>query len=81
MCSVVLFPALNPVCSSAIVFKPDQDYFQHDFARTPMTDEANGSAVLAELYVALYKDCYSATEMDRCMTYDFSSFSTVFQLY
>ena len=36
-------------------FKPIQDDFQHDFA--PMTDEADSSVVLAELYVALFKEC------------------------
>ena len=43
-CSVVLLPALNPACFSAIIssswgFKPIQDEFQHGFAR--MTDEAD----------------------------------------
>ena len=52
ICSVVLLPALNPACSSAIIssawgFKPVQDDFQHDFVR--MTDEADSSVVLAEL--------------------------------
>ena len=51
ICSVVLLPALNPVCSSVIisfplVFKPVQDDLQHTFAR--MTYEADGSVVLAE---------------------------------
>ena len=36
-------------------FKPIQDYFQHDFAR--MTDEADSSVVLAELQVALFREC------------------------
>ena len=36
-------------------FKPIQDDFQHDFARK--TDEADSSVVLAELQVALYKEC------------------------
>ena len=36
-------------------FKPIQDYFQHDFAR--MTDEADSSVVLAELLVALFREC------------------------
>ena len=36
-------------------FKPIQDHFQHDFAR--MTDEANSSVVLAELQVALFREC------------------------
>ena len=35
--------------------KPIQDDFQHDFAR--MTDEANSSVVLAELKVALFREC------------------------
>ena len=33
--------------------RPIQNDFQHDFAR--MTDEANGSVVLAELQVALFR--------------------------
>ena len=57
---MVLLPALNPACSSAIIssalgFQPIQDDFQHDFAR--MTDEADSSVVLAELHVALFREC------------------------
>ena len=36
-------------------FKPIQDNTQHDFAR--MTDEAYSSVVLAELQVAVYREC------------------------
>ena len=36
-------------------FKPIQDDFQHDFAL--MTDEADSSVVLAELQVALFREC------------------------
>ena len=36
-------------------FKPIQDNFQHDFAW--VTDEANSSVVLAELQVALFREC------------------------
>ena len=36
-------------------FKPIQDDFQDDFAR--MTDEADSSVVLAELQVALFREC------------------------
>ena len=36
-------------------FKPIQDNFQHDFAW--MTDEADNSVVLAELQVALFREC------------------------
>ena len=36
-------------------FKPIQDDFQHDFAW--MTDEADSSVVLAELQVALFREC------------------------
>ena len=36
-------------------FKPIQDDFQHDFAR--MTDEADSSVVLAELKIALFREC------------------------
>ena len=35
--------------------QPIQDDFQHDFAR--MTDEADSSVVLAELQVALFREC------------------------
>ena len=36
-------------------FKPVQDNFQYDFVR--MTCEADGSVVLAERYVALFRVC------------------------
>ena len=36
-------------------FKPIQDDFQHDFAR--MTDETDSFVVLAELQVALFREC------------------------
>ena len=36
-------------------FQPIQDDFQNDFAR--MTDEADSSVVLAELQVALFREC------------------------
>ena len=36
-------------------FQPIQNDFQHDFAR--MTDEADISVVLAELQVALFREC------------------------
>ena len=36
-------------------FKPNQHAFQHDFAR--MIDEADSSVVLAELQVALFREC------------------------
>ena len=36
-------------------FKPIQGNFQHDFAW--MTDEADSSVVLAELQVALFREC------------------------
>ena len=36
-------------------FHPIQDDLQHDFAR--MTDEADSSVVLAELQVALFREC------------------------
>ena len=60
ICSVVLLPALNIACSSAIIHsawgvKPIQDDFQHDFARMP--NEADSSVVLAELQVALFREC------------------------
>ena len=49
---MVLLPALNPACFSAVIssvwgFKPIQDDFQHGFAR--MTDEADSSVVPVEL--------------------------------
>ena len=57
---MVLLPALNPACSSAIIssawgFSLFQDDSQPDFAR--MTDEADSSVVLAELQVALFREC------------------------
>ena len=60
ICSVVLLLALNPACSSAIIFsvwgfRHIQDDFQHDLAR--MTDEADSSVILAELQVALFREC------------------------
>ena len=36
-------------------FKPIQDDFQHDVAR--MTDDAGSSVVLAELQIALFREC------------------------
>ena len=36
-------------------FEPIQNDFQHDFAQ--MTDEADSSVVLAELQVALFREC------------------------
>ena len=36
-------------------YKPVQTDFRHDFAR--MTDEADSSVVLAELQVALFREC------------------------
>ena len=36
-------------------FKPIQEDFQHDFAQ--MTDEADSFVVLAELQVALFREC------------------------
>ena len=36
-------------------FQPIQDDFQHDFAR--MTDKDDNSVVLAELQVALFREC------------------------
>ena len=52
ICSVVLLPALNPACSSAIISSAwglslFQMTFQHDFAR--MTDETDSSVALTEL--------------------------------
>ena len=51
---MVLLPALNSLFSNylfSLGFKPIQDDFHHDFAR--MTDQADSSVALAELYVAL----------------------------
>ena len=36
-------------------FQPIQDDFQHNFAR--LTDKADSSVVLAELQVALFREC------------------------
>ena len=41
-------------------FKPTRDDFQHDFARK--TDEADSSVVLAELQVALFRECIHALD-------------------
>ena len=41
----------------SLEFKPIQGGFQHDFAR--MTDKADSSVVLAELQVALFRECYN----------------------
>ena len=46
-------------------FKPIQDDFQHDFAR--MTDEADSSVVLAELQVALFRECNNQRLSPRIM--------------
>ena len=53
---MVLLPALDPSnYFFSLGFKPIQDDFQHDFAR--ITDEADSSVVLAELQVALFREC------------------------
>ena len=39
----------------SLEFEPIQDDSQHEF--TWMTDKANGSEILAELYVALFREC------------------------
>ena len=71
---MVLRPAPNPACSSAIItslgFKPIQDDFQHDFAR--MTDEADGSVVLAELQVALFRECVNQQLSPWCWPFSWS---------
>ena len=47
---MVLLPALNPACSSAITSSAwGLSLFKHDFAQ--MTDEADSSVILAELQV------------------------------
>ena len=53
-------PGSEPSFSSAITssawgFEPVQDDFQHHF--TSMTDKANGSVILAKLYVLLFREC------------------------
>ena len=50
ICSVVLLPALNPACSSAIISSAWGLSLFSDFAR--MTDKADCSVLLAELQVA-----------------------------
>ena len=57
---MVLIPALNPACSSAIISSAwGLSLFKmlcwNDFAG--MTDGANSSVVLAELQVALFREC------------------------
>ena len=46
---------LNPACPSAIIFSLGFKPIQDNFAR--MTDEAGSSVVLAELQVALFREC------------------------
>ena len=48
-------------------FKPIQDDFQRDFAR--MTDEADSSVVLAELQVALFRECKSLSFLKNIESY------------
>ena len=60
ICSVVLFPALKPACSSAMIlsacgFNLVQYDLQHDFAW--VTDEAYCPVVLALLQVAFLGKC------------------------
>ena len=57
---MVLLPALNPACFSAIIssawgFSLFKMTFSMTFAR--MTDEADSSVVMAELQVALFREC------------------------
>ena len=52
---MVLLPALNPACSSAIISSVwGLSLFKITFS---MTDEADSSVVLAELQVALFREC------------------------
>ena len=56
---MVLLPALNPACSSAIISSAwGLSLFKMTFNMTArMTDEADSSVVLAELQVALFREC------------------------
>ena len=51
-------------------FKLIQDGFQYDFAR--MTDEADSSVVLAELQVALFRECNNQRLSPRGMSFSCS---------
>ena len=56
----MFLPALNPACSSAIVtsalgFSLFKMTFSRTFLDSRMTDEADGSVVLAELQIALFR--------------------------
>ena len=52
---MVLLPALNTACSSAIISSAwGLSLFKMTFN---MTDEADSSVVLAELQVALFREC------------------------
>ena len=59
ICSVVLLPALNPAFSSATISSAwGFSLFKMTFSMTArMTDEADSSVVLAELQVALFREC------------------------
>ena len=53
---MVLLPALNPACSSAIISSAwGLSLVKMTFAR--MTDEAGSSVVLAELQLAILREC------------------------
>ena len=55
-----LLPALNPACSSAIISSAwGLSLFKITFSMTllAMTNEADSSVVLAELQVALFREC------------------------
>ena len=61
-CFVVLLLVLNPDSFSAIISsawpRPCKNYFHHDFSRVTETD---GSIVLAELYVVLFRESNNET--------------------
>ena len=59
ICSVVLLPALQPTCSSAIIFsllwlKSAKNDLQHDYGR--IADKADGSVILAQLQVSFHRE-------------------------
>ena len=55
---MVLLPALNPACSSAIISSAwGLSLFKITISMTLLTDEADSFVVLAELQVALFREC------------------------
>ena len=59
-CALVLHPALQPTCSSAIIFsllwlKSAKNDLQHDYDYDSMADKTDGSVILAQLQVSFHR--------------------------